>query len=275
MQIEDGIGEFISMVGDDPEGHESPLVDEIADIIKRNLHIDEQYDVLGCGSYGCAMSIGDDRVLKLTSDPDEVQASHTIVGRKLEHVAEMYGAYFLGDIRVFNHQTRMDHRVGAIVLEEMDEVGFYVAHHLQGIHEKTYREVINDVKDQYEVWPHELEAISRESARQRLKRASEAIIHALDERKNEEHRSIARGVAELYRLGVYVVDVHPGNVGYRIVGTRIVNKIFDLGVSSVPEESAKKVAVLQNPSRVPTVGRSPKHWPITPINRGNPVPVLQ
>jgi hypothetical protein len=246
------------------------LVGEITRIVKDNLGLYEG-ELLGDGSYGTAIDIGEGRVLKLTTDPEEVATSAALVGRDLVHVARIDGAYWLDDIYVIHPLSNIEVRIGAVILEKLDRVGFENTddQHILNI-------VVNDIKKEFQVWPNNLEAVSRETARQRLKRASEAIVGnlraAVDDAASADVGEIADGVDELRALGIYIVDVHSRNIGFSEEDG--VYKIFDVGVSSSPRR--RKAPTLRNPEErsVPTMGAIP-HWPSVPINRTDvEVPIL-
>ncbi len=73
------------------EGQEEEIVQKLAkhfDIKKRAP--------LGSGTNGFAYYIPNNKVLKVTKDKSEVAEAHKIQGKKLKHLANVYGAYTLG-----------------------------------------------------------------------------------------------------------------------------------------------------------------------------------
>jgi hypothetical protein len=262
--LDDAVGEFVYAVTGmeaDPE-----LVEAISDIIKRNLGIEEVDEVLGSGSYGTASAVGD-RVLKITADPEEVQAAHNIVGERLANVVRFDGAWYLGDLEIQSQYSGLWQRVGVTLMERLDWVGTG-----DPDSDAVLNSIVREIKDSYEVWPNFLERVSRTTARQRLKAASLALAERLAE-AGGPLADLANGLWELYDRGIYAVDVHRNNVGWSERDQTY--KIFDIGASSAP--ARKKAPVVKNPGGVPELPGDPAdRWPavaLTPAR--NPVPELR
>jgi len=287
MEIEIFVKYFIQDISGESESEDK--ITELSDIIRRNLGVDQIEDVLGSGSFGAAASLDQDRVLKLTSDPQEVQAATNIwrnfeQGVILQHVARIYGAWYLSNYLIFNQTAKQRTRLGMVILERMDEVktalDWRVAHSL--------RDVVERIKFKFKVWPNELQKITRAEARSRLSAAASELIILLESQAKymlkkdpidfkevaDQFNQIALGIKELFKLGIYGVDVHPGNIGKSQDG---VIKIFDIGVSSSPKTSPR---VVKNPDEQPyweslednvPVLENPdggiESWPRIPISR--------
>lgn len=69
---------------------------EIADKIANNVIKLKQFNQLkyvGDGAYGFAYDVGDDKIMKITSDKSEEIESLKIKGKKLKYLADVYGVY--------------------------------------------------------------------------------------------------------------------------------------------------------------------------------------
>lgn len=222
----------------------------IAEIIGRNLGIDKVTRILGEGSYGIAAAISRQLALKLTSDPTEVEASAAIAGEIITGVVRVEGAWFVDDISVWNASVRMTLPVGVILVERLSSVGLGSKRDDEMLFEATYH-----AKRRHDVMPDQLDTLPRDEARRRLESASYDLAEALRQSALGEGAageegallalgesplaSLADGVSALAERGIYVVDLHPRNVGYSEEDGEW--KMFDLGVSSAPPRTAQPV----------------------------------
>lgn len=72
--------------------------EDIVTLMKKEYNINvETLDFLGSGSFGVAYGeykiLGQDRVIKITTDPDEVSISKKLVGKKNKNLADIYGVH--------------------------------------------------------------------------------------------------------------------------------------------------------------------------------------
>jgi hypothetical protein len=61
----------------------------------------DSFPVLGTGTRGTALDIGDDRVLKVTNDDREVAAAGTLVGQRIKNIVNFYSVFKFGDTGLF------------------------------------------------------------------------------------------------------------------------------------------------------------------------------
>jgi len=249
---------------------------DIAKIVGRNLGIhgimeferDGKF-ILGGGNFGVAGVSAEDenKVVKLTTDPEEVMAASVLVGKRLIHVVEFFSAAYISDIRATNVWTGLRQRIGISVMERLDEVGVGTAKH------GLLDEIVERVKREFKVTPEQVMRMSSAMARERLAEASLELASRLQATGDNDLAELAEGVDELYAHGVYAVDFHPGNVGWS--NRDGVYKVFDLGLSSAPKGFKPKV--LKNPREgcVVTLMSEEDCWPMHTISTPeHSVPVI-
>ncbi len=230
----DVVYEFVSAVTGERNirGEGATVVDRITDVLKRNLQINSVVDILGRGLFGTASLMKDGTVLKITSDMKEIETAAQIVGDDLDHVAEIYEAVRLGNIKIFHKRLRREVGVGVVISQlltpwmevpELEESAEILTKAVRSVQ----REFGTDAGSIELKSPREQRHALRESSlvlSQRLKDVASAYeLPAVGE--------VADGIDELFELGIFMVDVHQGNVGLDDNG---VTRIFDLGISSAP-----------------------------------------
>lgn len=87
--INETINNFINEIGGEFVSFDDRLVSKVMKKlgIKQYMHIGE------CGSFGCAFEIGNNQVLKLSTDQSEAIESNKIKGLKLNYLANIYNVY--------------------------------------------------------------------------------------------------------------------------------------------------------------------------------------
>jgi len=272
----------------DPAAWDEEFTEDVVRSIERNFGFKEVEKVLGSGSFGTASVVDASNIIlpvptvapvrppvgkivfKLTSDPEEVQAAANTIGKPMVNVATVFGAYYLSDYQIMGLHSGLEQQIGVVVLELL--AGTRITGPDKIVDNETLRRITKETKETYKVWPDQLEPLSRPSQRQRLKNAQEYLIEALDDEPSEALGEIANGLKELRTLGIYSVDIHPGNVGYTQEG---VHKIFDLGVSSSPRTKRPPVLAKNNPA-VPILADPGDRWPLVAITTArNPVTILK
>lgn len=84
--------EMLSELTSGVEGFERKTADEIANkIVQLNNY--KQVNYYGKGTYGYAYDIGDNKIMKITSDKSEAIESQKIKGKNLKHLADIYDVY--------------------------------------------------------------------------------------------------------------------------------------------------------------------------------------
>lgn len=273
---------FFARITDRTEAEARKLSLKISEIVGRNLKIHgvtefERMDkdgnlrlVLGEGIFGLAAVSAEDtnKVVKLTTDPEEVTAAHMLIGQRLPHVVRFFHAGYLSGIRVKNVKTGMTQPLGITVAEKLDRIR--VSSRDGNL---KLREIVDDIQLEFRVEPELVMRMSPDLARRRLKKASIAMATRLRETDIDDLAEIADGVEELHSFGIFAVDFHPGNVGWSAVDMR--HKVFDVGLASSPKRV--KAPTLENPIEdgIELCLPSSFCWPAKAISVPEyPVPVL-
>lgn len=191
----------------------------------------QEVDILGGGSFGLAARVIGRRVAKLTSDETEVEAGSLLVGKDLPHVVRMYGSWFVRGTRVTHWETGHETRVGLLLMEKLAPLDTKV----QG---GDIRHAWKSVRQAFGAYPEALAQMPRERARERLHDASvtlERELRSIAKGPSDDSpiaKDIADALHELRDLGIYGIDVHPGNIGFS--SAELTFKLFDVGASSSP-----------------------------------------
>jgi hypothetical protein len=231
----------------------------------RAIGVREVGDILGAGSFGTAAALDDHHVIKLTSDPTEVQAGAVLAGKTLRHVAHVDGAWFIRGVsanpsivEIDGKPVRKRYPTGILVIERVDT--------LRSGHTRELSKLVKDIKKHNRVWPDDLSRLSHDQQRTRLCAASidlsRSLLHAADwlrTRHNEDEARLAEDVAEalneLRDSGVCAIDAHGGNVGYveNDNGEKLY-KLFDIGSSSPPDHPEAKYADAKGAKKLKDAG---------------------
>ena len=247
ISVEEFAATFLANVesdGDPYEFQRDPRVAKLAGTLDA-LGVKDVGKVLGAGTFGTAAILDDDHVIKLTTDPSEVQAGHVLRGKDLTHVAHVDGSWFVRGVRAYatiavleDEPVQKQYPCGILILERVKTPNDSETRELS--------KIVGEFKKATNTWPDQLAKLTRERQRTKLRQASIDLQHLLEatgsELRNEdrvEEAYLAEGVAsaleELRDEGVYAIDVHGGNVGYSEdeYGERTY-KVFDIGSSSPP-----------------------------------------
>lgn len=198
-------------------------------------------EILGAGSFGTAAALSGTHVVKLTTDPSEVQAGAVLIAKRLSHVTRVYASYFTKDVFVRvaiawdafkDEEIYSNERAGVLLVERVTPL------------DKSQRvqlsRLVNEFKQDHQLYPSQLMSLPAKEQRNRLQWASGELERQL--RNSSGDRTIFNGVAdalrELREVGIFAIDVHGGNVGLDAAG---VVKVFDIGSSSPPAKPKAKV----------------------------------
>lgn len=247
------------------DGHDYWTDPRAAKIVRalRDLKLTNVEEILGAGTFGTAARLSDGRVLKVTSDPSEVQAGHVLKGKRLKHVVEIYGAWFVRGVRV---QTIIDKAEGELKRKRM-HVGVLVMEQVTPLDEResameSITNLIQEFKYAHDLYPHELASLSRDRARKKLRQASEDLQIELenqskwlrDKGMHEDAKvatDIAAALGELRAEGVFAIDAHGGNIGFDRKTKTF--KLFDIGTSSSPRSTVPVVPALPADHHMPLI----------------------
>jgi hypothetical protein len=240
--------EFLANVesdGDPNDFIDDPRVPKILDALQL-LGIQQVGDVLGAGTYGTAAELDETHVVKLTTDPSEVQAGHVLAGKKLRNVAHVDGAWFVRGVRA---KTTILHVPDGQDVRKLYPVGIVILEHVQtlsGDETEELSRTVNEFKEATHTYPDQLARLTRAQQRDKLRQASvdlQSLLSGIaqelrrDDRVDEAYlaEGVASALRQLRSYGVYAIDVHGGNVGYSedSRGDRVY-KVFDIGSSSPP-----------------------------------------
>lgn len=256
------------------------LAMDIAVILQRRLGVmgvelfpGKAGPVLRGGSFGIAALLDGDptKVLKLTTDPEEVKAASVVAakGSGAAYVARVHVAAYVSDFRVEHIQTGMSQPVGVTVTERLDKVGMPTVRQADNLNW-----IVNTVKREFRVEADLLIRTSAAMARKRLMKASAALERRLQDTGDNDLAEIGVGVGELASMGVYAIDFHSGNVGFSNADG--VHKVFDFGLSSLKAGMRPKVEMLQNPGGPEVLWNPADCWPCRSISApGHLVEVLR
>lgn len=209
----------------EPRGHDAHvkrLGYEIGQEIRRRFEIASVHR-MGAGDYGLVGLVEGTRdALKLTADGREIAAATRLVDQELAHVAPLHAAGTL-DYRVKTRLERWELPVHVLVYRAVDWVGLETTDE----DEKLDKAVV-DVKIEHSAMP--FQTLLRENVMGPIIMASIAIRNELYI-MGHPFRQVAQGLQELQDRGIYLVDVHSGNLGWSEPARGF--QIFDLGFSLV------------------------------------------
>jgi len=210
--------------------------------------------ILGAGTFGTAALLDDRTVIKITSDPSEVQAGSILKGKRLKHVARIYESWFIRGVRATTIIGQTD---GGKYIKRRYPVGVLYSERVTPLPDSNSSSeltiLVNHFKEQTHTYPHSLARLDRAAQREKLKNASLNLERTLRQQGVELRRvdmmddvylvdGVADALRELRDQGVYAIDVHAGNVGYVDSDSGgIQYKVFDIGSSSPPARPKARV----------------------------------
>lgn len=185
---------------------------------------EEPITVLGQGQCGVAYGLPSGKVLKVTSDEGELLAMNLLKGRRHPSIVQVFDVF-----RVALQNSKKT--VGVILREAVDgtisDAGIY-----QNLG-RLLMETVVHASDLYDVRKRKV------SPRQALWEAMIFFAKAIEDRAEEDLKpweqrllpGIARGIEELHKLGIYMLDLKATNIG--LIDQEPV--LFDISKASVPE----------------------------------------
>lgn len=218
--------QFLVNVGESPQSKRIQTARAIARVLEGNTDMSDIGKAIGSGSFGTAFEIGG-FVFKLTSDPQEAQASANLIGADSPNVVQIFDVFKLRNVLVRNQMLNMDMPVFAVLLQRVSP-GLLVKSS-----EYELVDIVRETKTQFEVWPNQLIESGEVEAQDRLERASRYLMDALHNTYMEELHEVGDGIGQLRSHLIYAVDFHRGNVGTDLNSGVV--KIFDIGVSHSPK----------------------------------------
>jgi hypothetical protein len=180
---------------------------------------------LGSGYFGGAYDIGNDIVMKITTDQTEATASKRLIGKKLDTVNEIYGVFRVPEKSMFKHYVILQAK-----LENMSAADGRVVDEAERILRVTYnadQRVVGSRKSFYDGLAAETDA--------EFKDRIDDMIHKVPD--NEQHdyytywQFIYTSLMELRSHNVEYCDFHKGNL-MKSSGGKL--KVIDLGFSQSP-----------------------------------------
>ena len=173
--------------------------------------------ILGYGSFGVAAKTLDGKVVKLTSDPAEVQVGAVLVGKDLPHVVAVYGSWFIRGLKVNavvgwddeeQDYTRKSARVGLLV-EQL------VSTQIARVDRDRLTKIVFDFKEETGNDFKSYEGLSAKAKREKLAVAAEQLQLVLENENFPLAQDVAEAIGELREIGVYAIDVHGAQRGRR------------------------------------------------------------
>lgn len=176
----------------------------------------ELINYIDSGSYGTAFKISKFRVLKLTTDISEVYTAKMLVGKKPEYIVNYY------DVKKLEC-TYLDTDLWALTMDFVFAIrdgdpknkSFFDFFSFNfGEKEDFSKNIFNEDYTQ-----HFIEKYKNHSKENSIP----------DSKINKNFQELKKLSIEAGELGIYPLDVHSGNLGYKFVDTNLV--YFDVGVN--------------------------------------------
>jgi len=203
-------------------------VDAIEETLARaGWPLGDHYAALGSGMFGNAYLFDGQLVLKLTSDPQEAQASKNLQAQPAAATARIGEVHRLLGSRMQNWRLPTPTDTYLITME-------YIPNRLPAILRPLLNQHVRAVKAAHRVDSHDLLSISRAEALVRLKAATEDLRDRLRASAEAYFTELAEAVEALRARGIYTVDLHYDNVGLRDDGSLAA---YDLGLSVSPRRT--------------------------------------
>jgi hypothetical protein len=178
---------------------------------ERGIHV-TKLQKLGGGAMGMAYDIGGEKVLKITTDPDEARAAHHLKGKKNKNVYEVYDVIEFDGLRIFGiHQKKYPKKL----MEDSELYDFY-----SKAYDHIFKPWINKQIDEVDM-------------KSRLKDFIYPREHIWDkDRVLAFSQGIINGIHEMEQSRVTHTDSHQGNIMLDQAGNPV---LIDPGVSKSPE----------------------------------------
>jgi len=175
----------------------------------------ELISYIDSGSYGAAFKISKFRVLKLTTDISEVYTAKMLINKKPEHIVNYYDV-----VKVESEYLQSD--LYAIIMD-------FVFSIRDGDHKnKKFFEFFSFHFGEREDFIKNI--FNEDYIQQFIQEYKDYTKDALDDKKiNKNIQELKKLAVESEELGIYPLDVHSGNLGYKFVDTNLV--YFDAGAN--------------------------------------------
>jgi len=176
----------------------------------------ELINYIDSGSYGAAFKISKFRVLKLTTDVSEVYTAKMLIDKKPEHIVNYYDVkkieciYLDTDLWVLIMDYVFSVRDG----DPKNKLFFEFFNFNFGEKEDFYKNIFNE--DYIQQFIEKYKNYSKENS-------------ISDSKISKNFQELKKLSIEADDLGIYPLDVHSGNLGYKFVDTNLV--YFDVGVN--------------------------------------------
>lgn len=178
------------------------------------------------GTMGVVYSIGNNRVIKITVDHDEVNANAILIGKSNKHLNNIYHVFAFKEIPESAHGTQLYGIIQDILTEtsseekkDINRISHYLGHDdiIDTLATKPWAETLNAIRT------HEQKQLSDDIAERQAgkKKPTSEEIQYMQETSQEhlmrtiqlmQKYSIPEMVDELRKNGIYFADFHSGNV---------------------------------------------------------------
>lgn len=167
----------------------------------------EVISYLDSGSYGSAFKITKLKVLKLTTDTREVYTAKMLMNKNTEQIVKYYEVKKIESIFLKSD-------LYALVMNyvfPLGEVNKIFFNFFGKIFEKNIfnQKMIDDFIEQYK---------------------KENVITLSDEEIEKNLKELKLLIIEAKKLGIYPLDIHSGNLGYKFVDSKLL--YFDVGINT-------------------------------------------
>lgn len=243
------------------------------------------YALIGSGSFGTAFLVETpkgDQVIKLTTDPDDINTASVIRDLPAHNLATVHRVGFTPVEFNYNwaESIWMTARVGIIVSEFLP----FRMRDARGAKEADA--LLLFTKDAHSAWGNNLIGVSAQTARARTEEAQSDLLNGLQEIIDQDYinedkkvppmlTAVQAALNQLRERGLFCVDVHSGNFGSSEVAAysdaRQI-KLFDFGIGGndgeVPSIFSPEYFAQNPPPGLPR----PDGWPFQIISpaRGAP-----
>jgi hypothetical protein len=227
--------------------------------------IHNEAKLLGCGAWGCVYQTADKRfALKISLDATEGPVIAKIISRKSLRLHPGV-TYFraIWQLPELFYGKWGNTQAWVILREEVKQVDWKTS---RGAVKKDYRKILKSLQALPEVAGHLIDA--REQAAycptdpecHRFEKQSEVDWLKLLDGLKGDAVDVGKFLKEAYKRGLFMGDVHEGNVGYRVHDLRefgvkrhkkmVVADVGDEDQPIMTEDSYPKVRVIKNPAEV-------------------------
>jgi hypothetical protein len=193
---------------------------------------------LAKGSFGCAVGLGRDKVIKITSDPTEVEAALGIVGEDIPNVVNVYYATKVKGVKAKPRSVPAPLVSPGIIVSER----LTPAIKILGQRQISILRAIADMsKIKFGLFSPNTFFLPKRKRLELFRATYEFVLNELLEAfetytgDTQVFEDVINGMESLERLGIYVFDIHPGNIGWKDPAFKILDLCFSASTRNLKE----------------------------------------